>query len=158
MRVAGCFFRHLKPCPKKKKKRKRKSIKKLFAVCGNRVLGVRHRPSAHALQQCEVNYIILNNSLLRSLLRRQHRDFFHRPRLPLHYWRAEVLFALRMSLCQEWSSHFCIISLWPIVMFSEACWPSDAAAHDGVTGLHFRAWAAISLLGRLLTPLIAMFK
>lgn len=39
-------------------------------------------------------------------------------------------------------------------VFGAVCWPNDTAGDDGVTGLDFSPWAAISLLASLLTPFL----
>lgn len=92
--------------------------KELLAICRNST-GGQTLPSAHGLCLCQVNGLTLDSSQLRSVPRRQYKEFFHRACVLLHFWKVEMLVAFRTTLCQEWRSHFCIISLWTLVMCSE---------------------------------------
>lgn len=144
MKVGSSFFRHVKPwnpvpLPKKGISKK----KQLSAICGNSIGG-----QILTFSSCPMPVSgILDNSLLRSVLGSQYQEFFHRPHLPLHYWKAKVLFALRTSLYHQWNSHFSIMSLWSFAMFPEqsadprmllAIW-CDRFAFQSL-GCNFLAW------------------
>lgn len=105
------------PSPKKTSKNKKPKQTKKAAICHFQKQYWGSDTTQLIACACVRLMASLDSSQLRSVLRRQHREFFSQDLSATAF--LESWDALRTTLCQEWSSHFYIISLWSFVMCSE---------------------------------------